>query len=259
MGAAKTQKTPTPQATADQSRPPPPWRRKNEAGNGEDDYQGGGELGRCIAHDRKQPDGRHHREAGGKHQGAWKPSPRSPLEQKPAAKREHGHEQGEDEPGDQQRGRIISGPARRRGRAPGHCNIRPGEVIPEGLFRFCGVRAIGRFPQTYTARLTNQAGFALAEILVSMLILMIGTLATLSLVGSSNSVLSKTRAREAAVNLSREILERAHNTAYSQVGEPNWSRDNLDDTSGQSGHQLHQRERQPDKHHAPRHDLHRRR
>jgi hypothetical protein len=75
----------------------------------------------------------------------------------------------------------------------------------------------------------------LAEILVSMLILMVGTLATLSLVGNSNSVLSKTRAREAAVNLSRELLERAHQTPYAQIGDPNWSRDNLDDTSGQSG------------------------
>jgi hypothetical protein len=75
----------------------------------------------------------------------------------------------------------------------------------------------------------------LAEILVSMLILMIGTLATLSLVGSSNSVLSQTRAREGAVNLSRELLERAHNTSYAQVGDPNWFRDSLAGTPGQSG------------------------
>jgi hypothetical protein len=75
----------------------------------------------------------------------------------------------------------------------------------------------------------------LAEILVSMLILMIGTLATLSLVGNSNSVLSQTRAREAAVNLSRELLERAHNTSYAVVGDPNWFWNNLADTPGQSG------------------------
>jgi Tfp pilus assembly protein PilV len=75
----------------------------------------------------------------------------------------------------------------------------------------------------------------LAEILVSMLILMVGTLATLSLVASSNSVLSQTRAREGAVNLSRELLERAHNTSYAQVGDPNWFRTSLEGTPGQSG------------------------
>jgi hypothetical protein len=71
--------------------------------------------------------------------------------------------------------------------------------------------------------------------LVSILLLMIGTLATLSLVGTSNASLSKTRAREGAVNLSRELLERAHNLPYAQMGEPNWFQNSLDETPGQTG------------------------
>ena len=68
--------------------------------------------------------------------------------------------------------------------------------------------------------------------LVSILILMIGTMATLSLVGTSAASLSRTKAREGAVNLSRELLERAHNLPYAQVGEPNWYLDSLDGTPG---------------------------
>jgi hypothetical protein len=75
----------------------------------------------------------------------------------------------------------------------------------------------------------------LPEILISILILLFGTLATFSLVSTSNANLSQTRARETAVNLSRELLERAHNLPYAQVGDPNWFRSSLDSTSGQTG------------------------
>ena len=81
----------------------------------------------------------------------------------------------------------------------------------------------------------EESGFALSEMLVSILVLMLGTLATLSLVGTTNASLSKTKAREGAVNLSRELLERSHSLPYAQVGEPNWFRDSLDETPGQTG------------------------
>jgi hypothetical protein len=94
---------------------------------------------------------------------------------------------------------------------------------------------IGRLHQTIEKGLRQQAGFALTEILVSILILMIGTLSTLSLVSNSNAKLSQTRAREAAVNLSRELLETAHDVPFTQIGEPNWFRDSLTSTPGQTG------------------------
>ena len=75
----------------------------------------------------------------------------------------------------------------------------------------------------------------MTEVLISILILLIATSATLSLISTSNANLSRTRAREAAVNLSRELLEKAHDISYSQVGEPNWFRTSLETTSGQTG------------------------
>jgi prepilin-type N-terminal cleavage/methylation domain-containing protein len=85
------------------------------------------------------------------------------------------------------------------------------------------------------SRLRSQAGFTMVEVLVAMLLLLVGMLATFLLVGNANATLSKTRAREAATNLAREVLEDARDTPYSGIGKSNWFQSNLQGISGGSG------------------------
>jgi hypothetical protein len=126
-----------------------------------------------------------------------------------------------------------------QGRATGRPQLIPTfvqtRVIPGAQSRFCHVNFIGRLKRPLARGLHQQAGFALMEILISILILLIAASATLSLISTSNANLSRTRAREAAVNLSRELLEKAHDIPYAQVGEPNWFGTSLEGTSGQTG------------------------
>jgi type IV pilus modification protein PilV len=85
------------------------------------------------------------------------------------------------------------------------------------------------------SRLRSQAGFTMVEVLVAMLLLLVGMLATFLLVGNANATLSKTRAREAATNLARELLEGARDTSYNQIGQANWFQSTLQNTSGGTG------------------------
>jgi Bacterial Ig-like domain len=75
----------------------------------------------------------------------------------------------------------------------------------------------------------------MVEILVAMLLLLVGMLATFILVGNANATLSKTRAREAATNLARELLEDARDTTYSKVGTSGWYTSTLQNVSGGTG------------------------
>jgi Tfp pilus assembly protein PilV len=75
----------------------------------------------------------------------------------------------------------------------------------------------------------------MVEVLVAMLLLLVGMLATFILVGSANATLSKTRAREAATNLARELLEGSRDTTYSKIGTSGWFTSQLQGTSGGSG------------------------
>jgi Tfp pilus assembly protein PilV len=75
----------------------------------------------------------------------------------------------------------------------------------------------------------------MVEILVAMLLLLVGMLATFMLVGNANATLSKTRAREAATNLARELLEGARDTTYSKIGTSGWYTSTLQGVSGGSG------------------------
>src|SRR5947208_15956159 len=84
-------------------------------------------------------------------------------------------------------------------------------------------------------RLRSQRGFTMVEILVAMLLLLVGMLATFMLVGNANATLSQTRAREAGTNLARELLEDARDSTYSKIGTAGWFTSQLQTASGGSG------------------------
>src|SRR4051794_22360006 len=94
--------------------------------------------------------------------------------------------------------------------------------------------ASGRLRSTASS-LGKQRGFTMVEILVAMLLLLVGMLATFMLVGNANATLSQTRAREAATNLARELLESARDTTYSKIGTSGWYTSTLQNVSGGSG------------------------
>jgi hypothetical protein len=75
----------------------------------------------------------------------------------------------------------------------------------------------------------------MVEILVAMLLLLVGMLATFMLVGNANATLSQTRAREAGTNLARELLEDSRDTTYSKIGTASWFTSTLQNISGGSG------------------------
>jgi Tfp pilus assembly protein PilV len=62
----------------------------------------------------------------------------------------------------------------------------------------------------------------LPEILVAMVLLLIGVMATFVMLDVANGQASKASAREGATNLAREVLETAHQRQYSQVGGTGW-------------------------------------
>src|SRR5436190_2138499 len=85
-----------------------------------------------------------------------------------------------------------------------------------------------------TRRLDEQAAFMMIEAMVAMLILLVGMLATFMLINDANASMGQTRAREAATNLGRELLESAHDTPYAQVGQVGWFQQALQNISGGS-------------------------
>jgi prepilin-type N-terminal cleavage/methylation domain-containing protein len=64
------------------------------------------------------------------------------------------------------------------------------------------------------ARLSDQRGFTLVEVLVAIVILMVGILGVVTLVDGANAVTSKTRAREAGTNLARSVIEVSRSIRY---------------------------------------------
>ncbi|MDQ3677860.1 MAG: prepilin-type N-terminal cleavage/methylation domain-containing protein [Actinomycetota bacterium] len=63
-------------------------------------------------------------------------------------------------------------------------------------------------------RSTDERGFTLVEIMVAMVVLLVGVLGTVKLIDSANATTVKTRARETANNLAREIVENARVVDY---------------------------------------------
>ncbi len=68
-----------------------------------------------------------------------------------------------------------------------------------------------------TSRPRDERGFTLVEVMVTMVILGFGLLSLLTLVDRANGTTSTTIQREAATNLSREIVERAHAVPYASL------------------------------------------
>jgi prepilin-type N-terminal cleavage/methylation domain-containing protein len=64
------------------------------------------------------------------------------------------------------------------------------------------------------ARFTDQAGFTLVEVLVSMLILLVGVLGVVTMVDGANAVTSKTKAREGGTAIARSIIEVSRSIRY---------------------------------------------
>lgn len=84
-------------------------------------------------------------------------------------------------------------------------------------------------------RLQDQAGMTIVETMVAAVILTAGTLGVFVMVETADKVNQANRGREAATGISREILEKAHSTAYGTVGDSNWIDGTLAGLSGGTG------------------------
>lgn len=62
-----------------------------------------------------------------------------------------------------------------------------------------------------------EAGFTLVELLVAVFVLLVGVLGVVALVDGANQTTSANRAREAATNLTRELIEDARSIAYGSL------------------------------------------
>lgn len=68
--------------------------------------------------------------------------------------------------------------------------------------------------------LGDHAGFTLVEVIVAATILLVGVLGVLTLLNAANRATSRTKAREAATNLAREVIEAARAVAYPNLTPP---------------------------------------
>jgi len=68
-----------------------------------------------------------------------------------------------------------------------------------------------------TARLSDQRGFTLIELMVTMVIVLGGMAATAAMVVGANDTTSSTKAREAATGLTREVVEGSRAVAYPRL------------------------------------------
>jgi prepilin-type N-terminal cleavage/methylation domain-containing protein len=67
------------------------------------------------------------------------------------------------------------------------------------------------------SRLSDDSGFTIIEVMVAALVLLVGLLATLTLVDTANSTTATTKAREQATNLQRELIEAARTIPFDQL------------------------------------------
>jgi hypothetical protein len=71
--------------------------------------------------------------------------------------------------------------------------------------------------------------------MVAATLLLMGALGTFALVDRANGTASASRAREAATNVGREVLEDARSVAYTKIGQPSWFLPQLQALAGGSG------------------------
>lgn len=67
--------------------------------------------------------------------------------------------------------------------------------------------------------LRQEQGFTLIEVMAAMLILLVGVIATVTLIDGANATTSATKGREGQTNLGRELLEAARSVDYDKVTE----------------------------------------
>jgi Tfp pilus assembly protein PilV len=83
-------------------------------------------------------------------------------------------------------------------------------------------------------RLRGQVGMTMVETMVAAVILSAGVLGVFVMVETSDKVNADNRAREGATGLSRELLESARATPYSNIGNSNWFNTTLTNLEGRS-------------------------
>jgi Tfp pilus assembly protein PilV len=81
----------------------------------------------------------------------------------------------------------------------------------------------------------DQSGLTLVEMLVAAVLLVTGVLGTFALIDTANRTTSNAASREGATNIAREVLEAAHGTAYTKIGQTDWLRPRLVSLAGSSG------------------------
>ena len=67
------------------------------------------------------------------------------------------------------------------------------------------------------ARTASENGFTLVEVMVTMMILLVGMAGAVTLINGANATTVKTKQREAATNLQRELVENARGVPYEQL------------------------------------------
>ena len=94
--------------------------------------------------------------------------------------------------------------------------------------------------------LADQGGFTLVEVMVAVIILLAGVLGALTLLDGANAATSRTKTREAATNLAREMIESARSVPYPELTTPDMTaamqaQPGLDDVNGATGWQIRRR------------------
>ena len=92
----------------------------------------------------------------------------------------------------------------------------------------------------------EQSGFSLVEVLIAMVVLTVGVLGTLALVDNANQRTSDTKAREAATNLARDLVESARTVPFNNITQADLESDlstraGLGDTGAAAGWQIDRR------------------
>ncbi len=67
------------------------------------------------------------------------------------------------------------------------------------------------------ANLRSQHGFTLIEVMVTMIILLVGLAGAVTLINGANAITVKTKQREAATNVQRELIEAVRSVPYAQL------------------------------------------
>ncbi|HEX8117691.1 MAG TPA: prepilin-type N-terminal cleavage/methylation domain-containing protein, partial [Pyrinomonadaceae bacterium] len=66
-------------------------------------------------------------------------------------------------------------------------------------------------------RLRDPSGFTLVEVMVAIVLLSVGVLGTISLVDNANRNTARTKAREGATNVARDVIEGVHAVPWSSL------------------------------------------